>query len=125
MLHQMFRLDQRGRTPEEGRRSRRRQEHANVKAFLLKRPCGCVGPTGVARPDVLVQCDEGREAILGDQREYRAEVRQPRCIVYVIICVIFEAHAGRVNERIESVRVFVFDGLRGGEETNFCTGEVL
>ena len=98
MLHQLFRLDQRGRTPEEGRKSRRRQEHANVKAFLLKRPCGCAGPTGVARPDVQVQCDEGREAILGEQRECRADIRQLRCIVYVNICAIFEAHAGHVNE---------------------------
>ena len=52
--------------PAQGGRSRRQQERAEVKAYLFKRPCGCAGPASVVRPDVLVQCDEGREAVLGE-----------------------------------------------------------
>ena len=60
---QLLRLHRRGRIPAQGGRSRR-QEGAEVKAYILNRLCGCAGPTSVAQLDVLVQCDEGREAKL-------------------------------------------------------------
>ena len=40
---QLFRLHRRGRILAQGGRSRR-QEGAEVKAYLLKRPCWCAGP---------------------------------------------------------------------------------
>ena len=48
------------------RRSRWQQERAEVKAYLLKRPSDCAGPTGVARPDIPVQCHGSREVIFGE-----------------------------------------------------------
>ena len=52
--------------PTQSRGLYRHQEHAEVEAYLLKRPYRSAGPAGVARPDVLVHCDEGREVVLGE-----------------------------------------------------------
>ena len=62
---QLFRFHRRCRTSAQGGRSRRQKEDAEVKAYTLERLCRCAEPARVARPDVLVQYEKGREAILG------------------------------------------------------------
>ena len=80
--------------PAQGGRSRQQQERAEVKAYLIKCLWRRAGPAGIERPDVLVQCDEGCEAISGEYMRARRGGRTGSS-VYATVCVDFGAYTSR------------------------------
>lgn len=98
-------------------RGTRLLEPVQVEADRLECPCRRAGAARVARPDVLVQRDEGREAELGEEREDAAQVREVLGVVYAPGVRTRGQHASIwIAETGDDARAGVFYGLPGHQE---------
>ena len=88
---------------------------------MLKQPHWHARPTGIAQPDILVQCDKDSEVELGEQQENQMEVqvREVGGIINPPYVCVHRSVGMDGKRRLEDIRPIMLHGLPGDEEMVF------